>query len=68
MKRFFVFSGPFYDACGGMTEFEADFDTLQEAQTAVSGILPKDQRWWQILDTAERRMISSYVGDWEPVY
>lgn len=47
MKRYAVFSGENYYPCGGWSDFQGTFDTIEEARSHIA--TQKDQ-WWQIVD------------------
>lgn len=54
MKRFLVFSYDTYYPCGGMGDFQDDFDTLEEA-TAFCLTLNDD--WIQIYDCQTKQIV-----------
>lgn len=48
MKRFLLFRGPNYYPGGGWEDFEASFDSLGEAKTAVGDLNEYD--WYHVID------------------
>ncbi len=52
MKRFMVFAGDSYYPEGGMADFLGDYETIEEAITAVTATVGD---WSQIVDTLDRR-------------
>lgn len=55
MKRYWLFAGDAYYPGGGMEDFIASFDTVEEANADQSG---RKADWCQILDSA--------TGSWCP--
>lgn len=59
MKRFLLFSGYTYYAAGGAFDFDADFDSLAEAQTEGERALEKKgYDWWHIYDSEKRAVVA----------
>ena len=51
MKRFLLFSGPDYYPGGGVEDFDADFETLEDAKMFQ---IDSQHEWANILDTKTR--------------
>ena len=51
MKRFLIFAGDLHYPTGGWYDFEGDFDTLEDAKTALLNI---NCDWWHIVDTVRK--------------
>jgi hypothetical protein len=52
MKRFLAFKGYLHYPDKGWRDFFGDFDTLEDAKTALLNV---DCEWWQVIDTAVAR-------------
>lgn len=68
MRRFAVFGGACYYACGGFHDYIGSFDTLEEAEwiaTLTHEIHPDIDRqednfeWWHIFDMTERAIVKT---------
>ena len=56
MKKFMVFTGSDYYPSGGMKDFRADFDTLDEALKFLVKD-PESRDWFQIYNTETREIV-----------
>jgi hypothetical protein len=68
MKRFWAFAWGDHDALGGMADCSGDFDTFEEAETALNAAeRSKEDRYWssQILDTETREVYEYRRGAWK---
>jgi len=70
MKRYLLFYGEIYYACGGMDDFLGDYDTIEEAKKAVEEKINADKyydtieemwqyKWAHIWDTETRSEVWS---------
>lgn len=57
MKRYLVFSGDDYYPCGGMDDFEIDFDNEDEALERASTYDMEGFKWCHVYDTVKREII-----------
>lgn len=63
MKRFLLFRFPEYYPAGGWGDFEAAFDTMQEAHDAALAANQHDD--WQVVDLEVLKVISGFGAvDW----
>lgn len=65
MKRYMIFSGPLYYPTGGMDEFLADFDTIEEVLEYMrndANFLLGRGDWVQVYDTEKREDVTSKIG------
>jgi hypothetical protein len=59
MKRYLLFVGDHYEAQGWDELFQDDFDTIEEAQEAVSRPELSGTDWFEIVDTGIKRTIKA---------
>ena len=62
MKRFLLFSGDSYYPSGGWSDFDKDFDTVDEAK---SHIVQNREDWYEIVDSTTGEIVNcSLRSDW----
>lgn len=59
--RYLVFAGSHYYPGGGMNDWEASCETMEDAQETVKHLSPKAYDWYQIFDIEERDFIGGIV-------
>lgn len=67
MKRYMIFHGDNYYACGGMNDYRGTKDTLEEAFKFVTEDGGNYDNWAQIYDTETQKRIDAYLnldGKW----
>ena len=57
MKRYLVFIGDVYYACGGFDDFAGDYDDEEEAICKAKTIGDDKYQWAHVYDTKERKEI-----------
>jgi hypothetical protein len=65
MKNFLVFLGDNYYPCGGMRDFEGDFDTLDEAKQHIENWLnkasfPKSEYWCHVYSIEDKAIVYKF--------
>ncbi len=58
LKRYLVFSGPNYYPAGGWDDFDADFDTLEEAVKCANAT-DTLYNWAQVIDLETLEQVHS---------
>lgn len=51
MKHYLVFAYDAYYPCGGWNDFQASFDTLEEAKAYVDGPHEYNYGFWSVIDS-----------------
>ncbi len=65
MKRYLLFDGAIYYPFGGWSDFQGEFDTVDEA---MQHSLPDEYTWAHVVDTQLKQIVFTRYEDnpWEP--
>lgn len=62
MKRFLLFGADEWGQLGGWSDFQGDFDTVDEALESLIALGPRGGRkgkyeWWEVIDSETKRSV-----------
>ena len=60
-KEFHVFAGSLYYPTGGLGDYHASFETIEEAREKVNELM-KEWNWFEIVRSDEQGLKSFYEG------
>lgn len=60
MKQYLLFEGYRYYPKGGWVDFSEDFDTLEQAKSAIAPDTIDELSWYQIVDAITKQIVEEY--------